>query len=250
MTTLVIDNSNGRTKFALAAHGELCSEVRMLPTADLMQSAVLALVKRWEFDKVMLASVVPSAAEKLTRYLSPLCVVDQLRAANQALPVDFTAYSGLATLGTDRVANAVAGAAAFVGQPVIVIDAGTATTLDIVLPAATCGGHPRYIGGSIAPGLATLARALHCQTACLPDIPLRLPEQAVGRDTVEAMQSGCVLGYRGLLRELISAAETECGCRFNVAVTGGDAAVVAELLPEVSCVDPLLTLRGIALCSD
>lgn len=249
MTTLVIDNSNGRTKFALSAHGDLCSEVRMLPTSELTQSAVLALVKGWEFEKVMLASVVPSTAAKLTRYLLPLGVVEHLRAAEPGLPVDFAAYSGLATLGADRVANAVAGAAVFVGQPVIVIDAGTATTLDIVLPA-TSGGRPRYIGGCIAPGIGTMAQSLHSQTASLPEITLRVPERAVGRDTVEAMQSGCVLGYRGLLRELISAAETECGCRFKPAVTGGDAALMARLLPEIACVDPLLTLRGIALCAE
>lgn len=249
MRTLVIDNSNGRTKFAVAVQGCLRPEVRMLPTAELAEQAVLSLLRGWAFDKVALASVVPSAAELLCRYLSPVAPVRQINALNMNLPVDFSAYRGRATLGADRVVNAVAAAALFAGQPVIVLDAGTATTLDVVLPA-TCGGQPRYIGGSIAPGVGTLSQALHGKTACLPNIPLCLPEQPVGRDTVEAMQSGCVLGYRGLLRELVGAAEKECACRFKLVVTGGDAALVEELLPEVSCVDPLLTLRGIALCAE
>lgn len=249
MTTLVIDNSNGRTKFALASGRRLCSEVRLLPTAALTQSSVITLLGEWSFEKVVLASVVPRASQKLARYLSPVAEVEHLSAARENLPVDFTAYPGWTTLGADRVANAVAGAAAFACQPVIVIDAGTATTLDIVLPA-TAAGRPLYLGGSIAPGLGTLAQALHRETACLPDIPLQLPERGVGRNTVEAMQSGCVMGYRGLLRELINTAESESACRFNLVVTGGDAAVVAELLPEISCVDPLLTLRGIALCAE
>lgn len=249
MTTLVIDNSNGRTKFALAAHGELCSEVRMLPTVQLAQSAVQALVRGWTFEKVALASVVPAAAENLCRYFSSTVPVAQLRASGGSLPVDFSAYPGRDTLGADRVANAVAAAAAFAGQPVIALDAGTAATLDVVLPS-TSSGLPCYIGGSIVPGLGTMVHSLHRKTACLPEIPLHIPGRSVGRDTVEAMQSGCVLGYRGLLRELIAGAEKECACRFKLIATGGDAELIAQLLPEISCVDPLLTLRGIALCAE
>lgn len=249
MAILVIDNSNGRTKFALAAHGQLCSEVRMLPTAELTQSAVSTLVQGWAFETVALASVVPSAGERLRYYFSHQASVVQLCATDENLPVDFSAYPGCRTLGADRAANAVAAAAVFAGQPVIALDAGTATTLDVVLPA-TGGGRPRYIGGSIAPGVGTVARALHSQTACLPNIPLCLPERGIGRDTIEAMQSGCVLGYRGLLRELIGAAEKECSCRFKLVATGGDAPLLAELLPEISCVEPMLTLRGIALCAE
>lgn len=249
MTTLVIDNSNSRTKFALAAHGELCSEVRILPTAQLRQNAVSALLQGWRFEKVVLASVVPPAAENLCRYLSPAAPVMQLRASADSLPVDFSAYPGRETLGADRVANAVAAAAAFAGQPVIALDAGTAATLDVVLPSKN-GGRPCYIGGSIAPGLGTMSQALHSKTACLPEIPLHIPGQSVGRDTVEAMQSGCVLGYRGMLRELIAEAEKECQCRFKLLATGGDAALIAQLLPEFSCVAPRLTLQGIALCAE
>lgn len=247
MTVLLIDNSNGRTKFALAEGGDLAPEVRVLPTAELTEASVSALLQDWHFHRVALCSVVPRAAELLTHCLSLKAPVLKISAALADLPVDFSAYPASATLGADRVVNVVAAAALFSGKPLMVLDAGTATTLDVVLPSAA-GARPRYIGGSIAPGLGTLASALHCATAQLPSIPLSLPERAVGRNTTEAMQSGCVLGYRGLLRELITAAETECGTPMTLVATGGDAPLLAQLLPEIACVDPLLTLRGIALC--
>lgn len=248
MTMLLIDNSNGRTKFALAEGGVPAPEVRVLPTAELAEASVSALLQGWRFNRVALCSVVPHAAELLTRCLSLKAPVQRISAALADLPVDFAPYPASATLGADRVVNVVAAAALFPGKPLMVLDAGTATTLDVVLPSAA-GGRPRYIGGSIAPGLGTLASALHCATAQLPSIPLSLPEHAVGRNTTEAMQSGCVLGYRGLLRELIASAEAECGVPMTLVATGGDAPLLAQLLPEITCIDPLLTLRGIVLCA-
>lgn len=248
MRKLVIDNSNGRTKFALAEGGELCSEVRVLTTREITGKSVSDLLQGWAFQQAFLCTVVPAAAETLTRCLSSLVPVQRVCAGMPGLPVDFSAYPARETLGADRVANAVAGAVMQGGAPFIVIDAGTATTLDIVLPARE-GGLPCYQGGSIAPGLGTLAAALHQSTAQLPSIPLELPRTAVGQNTVEAMQSGCVLGYRGLLRELIAEAELECACRFTLLATGGDAPLLVRLLPEIACADPLLTLRGIARCA-
>lgn len=248
MNTLLIDNSNGRSKFALAEDGQLLPDVRTLPTAELTETSVSSLLRDWHFNRVALCSVVPRAESVLTRLLSLKAPVQRVSAASADLPVDFSAYPASATLGADRVVNVVAAAALFPGKPLLVMDAGTATTLDVVLPAVG-GSLPRYIGGSIAPGLGTLAGALHHATAQLPSIPLSLPERAVGRNTTEAMQSGCVLGYRGLLRELIAAAEAECGVQLTLVATGGDAPLLSQLLPEIVCTDPLLTLRGIALCA-
>lgn len=248
MNMLLIDNSNGRTKFAIAENGQLAPDVRVLPTAELAEASVCALLQGWHFNRVALCSVVPHAAELLIRCLSLKAPVQRISAALAKLPVDFSAYPASATLGADRAVNVVAAAALFPGKPLMVMDAGTATTLDVVLPSAA-GGRPRYIGGSIAPGLGTLAGVLHHATAQLPSIPLSLPEHAVGRNTAEAMQSGCVLGYRGMLREIIASAEAECAVPMTLVATGGDAPLLAQLLPEITCIDPLLTLRGIALCS-
>lgn len=247
MKTLVIDNSNGRTKFALAEGTILLGSTRLCPTSELEAPRLDALLADWVFDRVALCSVVPKAAEILHLYFCGKGMPPVTLAPCDALPVDFSAY-GTATLGADRIANAVAAAVGFPGQAWAVIDAGTATTVDVLLPAQD-GAKARFLGGAIAPGVATLARSLSQATACLPDIPLEPPAVALGRETKEAMQSGCILGYRGLLRGLLAAMEQECGASLRPLLTGGDAALLADLLGSEALQAPQLTLQGIAHCA-
>lgn len=247
MKTLVADISNGRTKLAMAERGSLITEVRMLPTADLSVARLERICRGWSFGAAAVASVVPAAGETFRQFAALRGSVYALGAADP-LPVDFAFYPGRATLGADRVANAVAAAACHPGKPLVVMDAGTATTVDVVLPAERAGEKARFLGGAIAPGVGTLVRALHGNTAQLPEVSLALPARAVGRDTVEAMQNGCVRGYCGLVREVLASMAKECGWALLPVLTGGDAPLLAELMPELGEPDPLLTLRGIALC--
>ena len=90
--------------------------------------------------------------------------------------------------GADRLVNALA-AARLYGTPAVIVDFGTATTLDCV---ASDGA---YVGGAIAPGLELGLEALAARTAKLPRIELRTPDRAIGRDTVSAMQSGTIFGH-------------------------------------------------------
>lgn len=249
MRLLVIDISNGRTKLALACGGELVSEVRLLPTAAVTASALQTLCADWGYETVALCSVVPKAAAVAESFFASRVPVLQVSAAAD-LPVEFSSYAGCATLGADRVANAVAAVALSPDTPLAVIDAGTAATVDVVLPAERAGEKPRFLGGAIAPGVGTMAHALHCGTAQLPAVPLAIPAHSVGQNTVEALQNGCVRSYRGLLRELLQSMEQECGCRLHPVLTGGDAPLLAELMPELGTPEPLLTLRGIALCAE
>ena len=101
-------------------------------------------------------------------------------------------------VGADRLVNALA-AARLYGTPAVVVDFGTATTLDCV---ATDGA---YVGGAIAPGLELGLEALAARTAKLPRIELRAPDRAIGRDTVSAMQSGTIFGYQALATGLLRA---------------------------------------------
>lgn len=248
MTVLAIDISNGRTKLALAQGARIVSEVRLCPTAELTAERLTALCADWRFVCVALSSVVPQAVPVVEAFFASCSPVMRVHPSAD-LPVDFRAYAGCATLGADRVANAVAAAHDYPQTALIVLDAGTATTVDVVLPAAAADGKPRFLGGAIAPGVGTMVRALHGGTAQLPEVPLSLPEHAVGQTTPEALQNGCVRGYRGLLRELLTSMEQECCCKLRPVLTGGDAPLLAELLPELGKPDALLTLRGIALCA-
>lgn len=248
MTILAVDISNGRTKLALAQGSRIVSEVRVCPTPELTAERLAAICADWPVDVAALCSVVPSAACVAEIFFAARGPVIQVSPCMDLL-VDFCGYAGRATLGADRVANAVAAAHSYSDEPLVVIDAGTATTVDVVLPAERAGEKPRFLGGAIAPGVGTMVRALHGGTAQLPEVPLTLPAQAVGQNTAEAMQNGCVRGYCGLLRELLSGMEQEVGCRLRPVLTGGDAPLLAELMPELGTPDALLTLRGIALCA-
>lgn len=244
MTQLLIDNSNGRTKFMLCMNGELQEERRVLPTAELSAPAVRSLLAGWQYGSALICSVVPAAQPLLQQALAP-CPVRFLTAQN-APRIDFSAYAGRATLGADRVAD-VLGLLTYGHSPALAIDAGTAITFDLLTGV---GGTPTFGGGIIAPGLHTMAEALHARTAQLPQVYAECPARAIGTTTTEAMQSGLVLGLRGMVRELITAATAELGERPFVVATGGDAALLQRLLPElIDAVDPLLTFRGLALAA-
>ena len=145
------------------------------------------------------------------------------------------------TIGPDRLANAVAARQRF-GAPVIVLDFGTAVTFDVI-DARGC-----YTGGIIAPGLSAMTDYLHERTALLPRIRIREVHRAIGRSTEEAMLIGAVHGYRGLVRELLAELKRELKVRrLPVVATGGYAGLIAKALPEITAVDPALTLEGLRL---
>jgi type III pantothenate kinase len=123
-----------------------------------------------------------------------------------------------------------------------VVDFGTAVTFDVVDRAGN------YIGGIIAPGLAMMTTYLHEKTALLPKITIHDTETIVGKSTRQAMLSGAVHGYRGLVRELVLQLKKELRApRLPVVATGGYARLMAAGLPEITAVDPLLTLEGLRL---
>jgi type III pantothenate kinase len=145
------------------------------------------------------------------------------------------------SIGPDRLANAVAVLHHF-GAPSVVVDFGTAVTFDVV------NAKGNYVGGIIAPGLAAMTDYLHEKTALLPKIKIREVKAVVGRNTREAMLIGAVHGYRGLVRELIVELKKDLHTRrLPVVATGGYARLIAAKLPEITAVDPLLTLEGLRL---
>lgn len=142
-------------------------------------------------------------------------------------------------LGPDRIANAVAARARH-GCPVIVLDFSTALTLDVVGPG---GG---YLGAIIAPGIEIAAEALARHTAGLRRPSLTVPERAIGRGTDEALRSGLVLGYLGLVEGLLRQVQAEIGPATVVAT--GDGPWLGPLLAETRAIDALepdLTLEGL-----
>jgi type III pantothenate kinase len=240
MTWLLIDNSNTRTKFALGDAAGLLPFRDWLPTPEIHPENLQEKLGGLHFDASLICSVVPAKATILSDFLARRGPIHSLGSASDTgLAID---YPHPAQIGADRLANAI-GVAAKHRAPAIVIDFGTAVTFDVV------AAGPTYCGGVIAPGLGAMQEYLGRRTALLPKIELEEPRAAIGKSTVEAMRSGAVFGYRGLVREIIARLRLEMAGDPLVVATGGDSALIARGLPEIDRVDPDLTLEGIRLAA-
>ena len=149
-------------------------------------------------------------------------------------------YDSPRDVGADRIADAAA-ALKLYGGPAIVVDVGTATVFD----AVTKDGN--YLGGAIAPGMSIAADALFHSTAQLRRVELSSPREAIGKNTVHAIQSGVVLGYADLIRGMVKRFDRELGGGSKVIATGGLASVVEKEVEIFDAVNPDLTLIGLRL---
>lgn len=142
--------------------------------------------------------------------------------------------------GVDRVLN-VAAAYEQMGNSTVVVDAGTAITIDV------CNDSGEFLGGAIAPGASTMLAALHEKTAKLPKVDLAVPEDAYGKNTKEAILHGVYHGIRGMVKEIVENYATALGQWPDIIATGGDAKLLFEGWELVHAISPDLTLYGIAL---
>lgn len=236
MTYLLIDNSNTRTKFVLSSPEALLKERRMIPTREVSEERLDDALKGLHYDAAVVCSVVPRVAEVLRNWLAKPC---HFLSCDSRLGVGID-YPSPRQIGADRLANA-AGAVSYYGYPCIVVDFGTAVTFDVIGPERT------YLGGAIAPGLASMGDYLARNTALLPAIEPHEPKHAIGTSTVEAMHSGAVYGYRGMVKEILAKLEEEMGRRPTVVATGGDASLIARGVPRIDHVDPDITLNGLRM---
>jgi len=149
-------------------------------------------------------------------------------------------YLPASDVGADRLVNAVATRARY-GVPAIVVDFGTATTLDAI------DEHGDYLGGAIAPGIGISSDALFRHASRLYRVELNAPANAIGRNTVEAMQSGILFGFAGQVDALVRRMRREMPGTPRVVATGGLASTIAALSDTIEVVDPLLTLEGLRI---
>jgi len=144
------------------------------------------------------------------------------------------------TLGSDRLVNAVAAHARTKGAA-IVVDFGTATKIEYVTPDGA------YAGGVICPGVRIASEALFAGAARLTAVELRRPPQTIGRTTIQALQSGIVLGHVATADGLVRRIQREHGVRARVIATGGLAPLLAGECETIDEVDEFLTLDGLRL---
>lgn len=189
----------------------------------------------------VVASVVPEATKKAQRVIKDALSVRCVRLTHRNVVGIGIDYPKPATIGADRLANAMAATRRY-GSPIVVVDFGTAVTFDVV-NAKAC-----YVGGIIAPGLGAMTNYLHEKTALLPQLRIRDPKKTIGKSTREGMLIGTVNGYRGLVSRLLDDLKRELADpHLHVVATGGYAELIARDLPHIKSVCPNLTLDGLRI---
>jgi type III pantothenate kinase len=237
---LLIDISNSMTKIAPSGVAEIEAEPLLIPTGEITVEALRGLP--WELPQggfsVVLSSVVPDKSKVIEATFGEDRVLKVSSSIELGICIDYPAPE---TIGGDRLANAAA-TVCYYGAPAVVVDFGTAVTFDIISQAGA------YVGGVIAPGLAAMTEYMFDHTALLPRIDLKEPRSAIGKSTEEAMQAGAVLGYRGLVKDILGAIVDELGCEDPpVIATGGYATLIAEGIPAIHLVHDNLTLEGLRI---
>lgn len=252
---LAIDSGNTNTVFAILEGETILHKWRISTanarTADeymvwISQLMTLAKLDPKTIQGAIIATVVPPTLFQLRSLcktyfgVEPLVVGEE----NVELGIDID-MPNPNEVGADRLVNAVAGHEAYSG-PLIIIDFGTATTFDVV------SEHGTYQGGIISPGINLSIDALYRAAAKLPRIAVEVPRQGkvIGKSTIEAMQSGVMWGYVGLLEGLVDRITAEYGKPMTVVATGGLAVVFETQSQVIDYVDTDLTLRGLGIIYD
>ncbi len=193
-----------------------------------------------DVDAVAIASVAPKAGmvygEMAQSYLGvkPVFIHGEVEGFDNR-------YRNPRAVGADRVCDAVAGFRKY-GGPLLILDFGTAITIDVV------GGEGEYLGGVILPGLETAMESLNKSAALLPKVHFSVPESSIGSTTDESIQIGLLKGSASALRGLIADMRTELNApEVTVIATGGQASLMLPLLPEIDALEPDLVLEGIYL---
>ena len=223
-----LDTDRHRTEDELAVHLEALCRLDGIP---------------FEAEAVIGASVVPQAMDAVTRLFADrfgVITAWLVNGAQVGLPVT---YDPPHAVGADRIANAL-GALALYHAPVVVVDFGTATTFDVV------DRNGAYAGGAILPGVIVSMEALASRAAKLPQIALREPARAIGRNTVESLESGVLFGAAGAIEELAARISDELGSPPTILATGGLGEVFARLCPSIHRYCATLTLDGLIIALD
>ncbi|MEG1857953.1 MAG: type III pantothenate kinase [Pseudoflavonifractor sp.] len=247
---LAIDVGNTNMVFGVFRESTLVGSFRLMTdqnrTSDEIGLLACAYFQRFglvtsEVEDVIIASVVPHVMYTLTNAVmkyfgkTPMILDDGV---DPGLPY---CVEGNERLGPDRAVACVAALEKY-GGPVVVLDFGTATTLDAVNRDGV------YQGGCITAGVRISTEALFQKTARLPMVELVMPERVLGTTAVSQIQAGAVMSYIGAMEYLIGKAKQELGGgAIKVIATGGLARMVAENTDMIDTVDSGLVLDGLRI---
>lgn len=241
---LAVSVGNTRTRIGAFVEGKLLEAATLEnrkggALGEALEHAFHPLRER-EDAVILMASVNPAAAqaleEQIQRQLNrPVSRVER----DLPIPIG-RQLDREALVGEDRLLNAAA-AYDVLKQACVVVDAGTAMTVDFIDGAGT------FHGGAIIPGAQLMLDSLHSRTAQLPEVEVAKPLEPIGHNTVEAMRAGVFYGMRGVVRELVERYAQQVGSYPMVVATGGDSDLLFRDFDLVDRIVPDLTLLGIAV---
>lgn len=236
---LAIDIGNTNINFAVFKSNRIIRRF-FVPTESYCLSRIKKKLKNQRIDNTVICSVVPQVTnvlvKDLTRLLGrkPYIIGKDIRVPIKNL------YRKPKQVGQDRLVNAYAGVISHCA-PLIVIDFGTAVTLDVI------SRKKEYLGGMILPGLKLSLACLYEDTALLPKIKLERPKELIGKDTKQSILSGIVYGFAALTDNLVKKIKEKIGKNTRVIGTGGNISLVGKYCKHIYKIDKDLTLKGINL---
>ncbi len=247
---LLLSADIGNTNITFGIHdasGRVAHQWRMASDLRRTEDEYAALLRQFEADDrkprgewtgAIICSVVPALTPILEQAIARVHGVDPFVLDADSRMNIRNGYKNPHEVGMDRLANAAGGRDRY-GTPLIVVDFGTATTLDVISAKGV------YLGGCILPGLDTSAEALFLRTAKLPRISVVGTPEPLGRTTVESIRSGLFFGAVGAVDGLIERLWDATGERGRVVATGGLAERLAVHSRHIELADADLTLHGL-----
>ncbi|MBQ9950110.1 MAG: type III pantothenate kinase [Clostridia bacterium] len=247
---LVLDIGNTNIKTGIFKDGKLINSWRL--TTDLrrtsdeygvqMESFFNHLqIDTREITSIVMSSVIPSVNYTIEHMCSlhfhgiiPAVVNSSIKTGL------INCYDNPDKMGSDRICNSVA-AYHIYGGPCIVIDFGTATTFNVVTEKG------ELLGGLIFPGMKVAAEALTSSAALLPKIEFVKPSHVIASNTTDAIQSGIINGYVGMIEHIVDLINKEQGVKHIVVATGGMSNMLANESRAVDFIAPTLTLQGLSI---
>jgi type III pantothenate kinase len=192
---------------------------------------------------IVLSSVVPTLTPTVYNMLADFFQLKPLLVKHDVFPEIKINIENPQEIGSDLLANAVA---AFVKyqRNCVIVDFGTALTF------TTVSATGEILGVAIAPGLKTAVKSLFSNTAQLPEVPLKLPKSALGKNTTHAIQAGILLGYESMVKGMISRIRMELGGDCIAVATGGLSSIIDTLKEEFVEINRNLTLDGLRIIGE
>ncbi len=244
-----VDIGNTNTVVGIAEKGAITARWRIATdrnatfddlAAKFHPLMALAKVPREAVAKVIVSSVVPVWDHSWERFSREYFGKEALFVGPATKTGITLAVENPREVGADRIVNAVAAIARY-PEGALVVDSGTAITVDVVGPDRT------YRGGAIMPGMLVSLEALAARTAKLPRVHLEKPSCAVGRGTADGIRSGMYYGFAGMVDRVMEEMLPELGFTPRIIATGGMAGELASVSRHIEEYDRDLTLRGLDL---